>query len=154
MTGREKKSELVSIEKPSHDDLVACDAQYLPESRPAFIQSVLEVDTSRRHGLVRDESENIIGYSCIRQATEGYRIGPVYCKSPDLAVILVESLCSGLKADLPVYLDLPAVNSQLSFFIEKLKLRSINFDCMRMYKGGTPSIPLDEVYAVTHIEMG
>lgn len=84
----------------------------------------------------------------------GYRVGPVYASKPDLSIDLIKSLCSGLPKGAVVYMDIPKANTQKQTFIESLKLKSIDFECMRMYKATAPSVNLDEIYAVASIEMG
>ncbi|WP_211829272.1 GNAT family N-acetyltransferase [Kistimonas asteriae] len=144
----------ISTKPPSRSELIAFDAQYISEPRPSFAHAWLTVDPTRKHATIRASNGSITGYAAIRQATEGYRLGPVYALNPNDAVDLINSLCVGLPKGTPVYLDIPQANTKRQVLIDSLHLVPIEFDCMRMYKGRAPSVNLDEIFAVTSLEMG
>ncbi|GFS22339.1 GCN5 family acetyltransferase [Elysia marginata] len=154
VNGNETCATTVSNAPPSINELIAFDAQYVSEARPSFAHAFLTADPTRKHAVIRASDGAITGYSTIRQATEGYRMGPLHALNPTDAADLINSLCAGLPKGRHVYLDIPEANAKRQTLIDSLNLSPIAFDCMRMYKGQAPSVNLNEIFAVTSIEMG
>ena len=128
VNGNETCAAAVVTSPPSINELIAFDAQYVYEERPSFAQAWLTADPTRKHATIRDANGSITGYAAIRQATEGYRLGPLYALNTSDAIDLINSLCVGLPKGTPVYLDIPQANTKRQVLIDSLNLVPIEFD--------------------------
>ncbi len=93
------------------------------------------------------------GYGVIRACRSGYKIGPLFADSPELADSLFLALKSTVKAKEPIYLDTPEVNQAAVSLAKRYSLEVV-FETARMYKGKRPDMPLHRVFGVTSFEVG
>ena len=153
--GTEDLRSRVITRPPEPAELTLFDAQYVKEPRGPFIHQWLDLhDLGRRHLCLRNPQGKLRGYGTLRQASEGYRIGPLYARTLVDAKDLLEALCSQLYAGTSVYFDIPDNNIVGRKFIEQMKLEPTGEEHIRMYLGEPPEIPVDEVFSVCTVEMG
>jgi len=133
------------------DTLVSFDERYFPTRRETFLNAwATQTD---HHGFAIMRGHEICAYGIIRSCSMGYKIGPLFAQTPVQACSLVLALCSNLDPQTPVYLDPPASNAVAINLAQSLGMRMV-FETARMYKGATPSLPIENIYGITSFELG
>lgn len=124
---------------------------FFPEKRAAFLKSWINQPDCHALGII--QNDRLAGYGVIRKAQNGYKIGPLYADSPELANAIFASLIQAVDFLQPVYLDIPEVNHEALKLAERYRMEKV-FETARMYTGESPSLPLDRIYGVTSFEVG
>jgi GNAT superfamily N-acetyltransferase len=96
--------------------------------------------------------DDVQGYGVIRKCGVGYKIGPLFADTPEIAEVLFNSLIATTN-DEPVYLDIPEVNPNAVSLVERYSMKKV-FDTARMYTKGDPGLPLENIYGITTFELG
>ena len=152
--GSEQERDRVDSRPPGATELTLFDARYVKEARGQFMAHWLDLDTGRRHLCLRNSRGQLRGYGVLREAVDGYRVGPLYAQTLVDAKDLMEGLCCQLYAGTSVYIDIPENNINRKKFIDWFKLEPTGHERMRMFCGSAPDIATDEVFGVCTIEMG
>ncbi len=127
------------------------DRSCFPEPRPRFLAAWLGA-VRTRHSVCAVEGNTIVGYGTIRRAVDGFKIGPLFAQTAEVA----NSLVCALAADLggaAVFVDIPAPNEPAVQLAQNLGLAP-SFETARMYRGPSPTIPIDRVFGITTLELG
>lgn len=140
-------SEIVDLKTVPFESLEKFDRRYFPASRSLFLKSWINQANSFALGFVTDD---LHGYGVLRKCQVGYKIGPLFASSPQIAKSLFEGLCSQVK-DGPIYLDMPEPNAPL--FAKHYQMTPV-FEVIRMYRNGFPDMDLQGVYGITTFELG
>ncbi len=130
--------------------IVAYDRGLQPAPREAFLRTWLMPPGRRTLAYV--EADSICGYGCVRQCREGYKIGPLFADTPEIA----ERLFAGLTARLhgaPIFLDVPEPNDAAVALAKRHGLAPV-FETARMYRGPAPALPLERTFGITTFELG
>jgi GNAT superfamily N-acetyltransferase len=130
--------------------VVAYDRCLQPGPRETFLRAWLRPPGRRTLAFV--EANSICGYGCVRACREGYKIGPLFADSADIA----ERLFSGLTGRLDgarVCLDVPEPNAEAVALARRHGLEPA-FETARMYRGPVPAVPLDRTFGITTFELG
>jgi len=127
------------------------DQPFFSDVRSSFIRSWINQPESFALGFMEDSE--LKGYGVIRRCRSGYKIGPLFANTPEIAEILFLALQSRVKAKQPLFLDVAEVNEASVLLAERNKM-NIVFETARMYTGDTPNIPLDKIFGVTSFEVG
>jgi Acetyltransferase (GNAT) domain len=95
----------------------------------------------------------LTGYIVIRPCRNGYKIGPLFADSPEIADQLFCALKGQATLGAPVYLDIPDPHENA---LELVKRHDMNvvFETARMYTDISPNLPLDRLYGVITFELG
>ena len=139
---------------PSGPELTKFDSSYTAEPRSQFMHKWLDLDVSRRHLYLRNPHGFLKGYGSIREAAEGYRIGPLYARTPRDAADLILGLTGHLYEGTQVFIDIPEANSQSKRLINLINLKPAGFSRLRMYKGRPAKVEIDEIFGIGSVEMG
>jgi len=124
---------------------------FFPANRSHFIKGWINQPDSHALGIV--QSGNLAGYGVIRTCLTGYKIGPLFADSPELAESLFLALKSKVSPSEPVYLDTPKVNQAALSLAERYNMK-FSFETARMYTGKVPEISLNRLFGVTSFEIG
>jgi hypothetical protein len=89
----------------------------------------------------------------MRICRSGYKVGPLFGDSPDLADRLFLALRTQAPAGSPVFLDTPSVNLAAVDLAERHNM-AVAFETARMYKGKVPILPMERLFGVTTFELG
>ncbi len=130
--------------------IVAYDRALQPGPRETFLHAWLTPPGRRTLALV--EANSICGYGCVRQCRAGYKIGPLFADTPEIA----ERIFSGLTGRLygaPIYLDVPEPNAEAMALARRHGLEPV-FETARMYRGPAPALPLERIFGITTFELG
>lgn len=144
-------AETVDLTTLPFESVAAYEQPFFPEDRSRFLKAWIHQPRARALGVMRDG--RLSGYGVLRPCRTGYKIGPLFADSPELAEILFLSLTSKLTVSGPVFLDVPESNSAAVALAEKYNMVR-SFETARMYTGAFPNLPLDRLFGVTSFEIG
>ena len=144
-------SEIVKLSTLPFETIDSYDRPFFPANRSQFIKSWINQPKCNALGIMHDG--NLAGYGVIRTGRSGYKIGPLFADSPELAESLFLALKSGIKPAEPVYLDTPEVNRAAVALAERYNMQVV-FETARMYTGESPDMPLNRLFGVTSFEIG
>jgi GNAT superfamily N-acetyltransferase len=143
-----------SAVKPIEDidaaTLAAYDRQCFPAARTDFLRAWLTQSGHIGYGYVQQGS--LVGYGVIRPCYEGYKIGPLFADSANIAQCLLTHLLSSVSND-SVIIDIPLPNSEALSLIKDYDTKPI-FTVARMYTRQEPAINLAKSFGVTTFELG
>lgn len=128
----------------------AFDAGHFPVPRTTFLRAWLEQPGA--HVLGIREGAGLAAFGVARPCRVGFKIGPLFARSADLATRVFGAL-SARVAGSRIQIDVPEANSAAVRLAERHGL-SMSFGCMRMYYGPAPALRTDEIFAVTSLEFG
>jgi hypothetical protein len=83
----------------------------------------------------------------------GYKIGPLFADSAELARTLFQALTSGVKMGMQIYLDTPERNPDAVAIAERYGMKQV-FRTTRTYNRPAPGFPLEKWFGVTSFELG
>ncbi|MET0529486.1 MAG: GNAT family N-acetyltransferase, partial [Microvirga sp.] len=131
-------------------DILRFDRPFFPASRETFLRCWLRPDAREAVAFVEDGA--VRGYGVMRACRSGFKIGPLFADGEDEADFLFRALAAKAKGA-AVFLDLPEPNESAIRLVERYGL-SPGFETARMYRGGTPDLPLSRIYGITTFELG
>jgi GNAT superfamily N-acetyltransferase len=148
--GKTTTSRLADLSDVPFAELAAYDRRFFPARRSPFLQSwTSRPGTSGRAVMARGR---LAGYGVIRPCCRGFKIGPLFADTPEIA----EDLFSGLAACAlgnPVFLDIPVCNPAAQALVDRHAMTMV-FETARIYRGVPPALPLDDIYGITSFELG
>jgi GNAT superfamily N-acetyltransferase len=97
------------------------------------------------HGAVQ-------GFAVMRKVIHGYKIGPLFADTPEIAEALYCACLSAAPGE-EVFLDIPVVNTSAMYMAKKFGAGYV-FECGRMYYGNPPQLPTHKIFGVTTFELG
>ncbi len=126
------------------------DRRFFPSEREAFLQKWLSLPESVGLGVV--EEGNLRGYGVVRACAMGYKIGPLFADTEEIAERIFQGLASSIPA-VPFFLDIPEPNRAASALVARHDMKFV-FETARMYTGIFPTLPLEQLLGVTTFELG
>ncbi len=130
--------------------IVAYDRCLQPGPREAFLRAWLTPPGRRTIAFV--EANSICGYGSVRPCRAGYKIGPLFADTPDIAERLFAAL-TGRLYGAPIFLDVPEPNRAAVALAERNGLAPV-FETARMYRGAAPALALERTFGITTFELG
>ena len=146
-----KDSGIVELSTLPFEIIDSYDRPFFPANRTQFIKYWINQPTCNALGIM--QGDKLGGYGVIRKCRSGYKIGPLFADSQELAQILLNALKSGISSTETIYLDTPEVNREAVELAERNKM-TIVFETARMYTGKNPKMPLNRLFGVTSFELG
>ncbi len=143
---------LVPLEETLHPAIVDYDQRFFPDERSDFVKTWADPASETRQGLAFVENDEVQGYAVMRQCQDGYKIGPLFADTPEIAETLFKALAGRVKGQ-TVILDAPEPNAAALLMVEKYDMTP-EFETFRMYKGPAPDLPLDQMFGITTFELG
>ncbi len=131
-------------------EVAAYDHRHFGFEREKFLKGWITPESGR--GLAVVSGGEIVAMGVIRPCGSGYKIGPLFADSAELAESLFTSL-SSTAADKPIFLDTPENNPEALALASRHDLTEV-FGCARMYHGPAPALPWNKIYGVTTFELG
>jgi GNAT superfamily N-acetyltransferase len=92
------------------------------------------------------------GYGTIRRCITGWKIGPLFAETADIAQSLITALVTPAGTD-QLFIDVPAPNIAAVELIHRLGFTP-SFETARMYLGRVPELPLPQIFGTTTLELG
>ena len=122
-----------------------------PASRENFLAAWLAPSATRQtEGYFEDG--RLRGYGTVRRCVTGWKIGPLFAETPAIAETLLSTLVTPAGTD-PLFIDVPGPNTAAVEMMRRLGFTPA-FETARMYLGPAPSLPLEQVFGVTTLELG
>ncbi|XSG82006.1 MAG: GNAT family N-acetyltransferase [Methyloligella sp. ZOD6] len=142
--------QVVPISDVPVETLAAYDRKHLPAPRKPFLKCW--IGQANATGLAFVEEGDPKGYGVIRKCREGYKIGPLFADTPDIAEALYDALSNVAKGEI-ILLDIPDANTAGMKMAAKRRMVQV-FECARMYLKGDPGLPMDRIFGLTSLEAG
>jgi len=146
-----KDSDIIPLKDLPFDIVEKYDNQFFPAKRTTFLQQWISQEHSQALGILSDDK--LTGYGVIRACREGYKVGPLYADTPELAERLFIALRSTVPSTESIYLDVPEIN-QDAVELAKRHNMQLSFETARMYTKERVQLPFDKLYGVTSFEIG
>lgn len=144
-------SALVALSSLPFADLCAYDQRLFPAPRAAFLRHWIDQPESTALGIL--EEDRLAGYGVLRRCRDGYKIGPLFADSPELAERLFLALRARVPAGSAVFLDTPANNAAAVAMAQRHGMGMV-FETARMYRGPAPQLAGERIFGVTSFELG
>jgi GNAT superfamily N-acetyltransferase len=132
------------------ESILDYDTAHFPALRPNFVKAWISQPESRALGVMK--GKQLQGYGVIRRCENGFKIGPLFADSAEIALDLFNGL-SDHAAGEPVFLDVPEINESAMQMVSDKGMKEV-FGCARMYFGNKPLLPDAHIYGVTTFELG
>jgi len=126
------------------------DRPLFPGDREIFLRAWLYPPGRRTLAYVADSV--VRGYGSIRRCVDGFKIGPLFADTPEIAERLFSGLVSRHHGE-TVALDVPEPNAEAMALAERHGLAPA-FEVARMYRGEVPELPLGRIFGMTTFELG
>jgi len=146
-----RRSQVRPLSSADFAAVAAFDRRYVAAPRDAFLAAWLAPSASR---LVEGyfEREQLRGYGAIRRCVTGWKIGPLFAETPEIAENLLAKLITTADSD-PVFIDVPEPNRAAVDLVQRLGFTAA-FETARMYLGPPPALPLEQIFGITTLELG
>ncbi|MDE4907641.1 GNAT family N-acetyltransferase [Methanogenium marinum] len=146
-----EQQDLVPVQDIPLDALSAYDSLHFPGERRKFVEKWISRDETQALAFLQPD-ESIGGYGVIRRCFEGYKIGPIFADTPDIANCLLDGLTGSIPGEV-FYFDTPEPNAAAVTMACERNMDEV-FGTARMYSRYVPELPLQEIFGVTSFELG
>ena len=146
-----ENSEITKLSSLPFETVDSYDRSFFPANRSRFIKSWIRQYEGNALGIMQDGK--LAGYGVIRKCRTGYKIGPLFANTPEVAESLFLALKASVTPSEPIYLDIPEVNLEAIALVERHNMNVV-FETARMYTMENPDIPLNRLFGVTSFELG
>ncbi|RCS43957.1 GNAT family N-acetyltransferase [Bremerella cremea] len=126
------------------------DRQCFPAYREIYLGHWINQPNAVSLGYV--EEGVLLGFGVARPCLVGYKIGPLFADSPDVADELLQAFQLQLSSQ-PLLLDAPDNNPDAVDLCLKYRMEEV-FGCTRMYHGPPPEIASEKIFGITTMEVG
>jgi ribosomal protein S18 acetylase RimI-like enzyme len=145
-------SKIVNLSTIPLDKIYAYDKPFFPDDRIEFLRCWIDQPQSAALGVIKNNGQ-LGGYGVVRICGSGYKIGPLFSDSPQLADQLFLSLKAHTPEGASIFLDVPEVNIPAIDLVKRHNMTAA-FETARMYKGKCPDLTLSRIFGVTTFELG
>jgi hypothetical protein len=142
--------EIIDLNKIPFEQLSAYDRGMFPSDRSAFLNCWIKQPGGVALGNVKDGQ--LSGYGVIRKCRQGYKIGPLFADSIQIAENLFLALTTNVSGE-EYLLDIPEQNPGAVALVKSHNMQMV-FETARMYSGSVPFLPLEKIFGVTSFELG
>ena len=146
-----RDDDIVPLSTLGFDEIARYDGPFFPDDRRKFLEHWLTQAGCVAVGIL--DKRRLVGYAVMRQCRSGYKVGPLFANSPELAGRLFGFLRARVPAPVPIFLDIPQVNRAALDLVERHSMSAV-FETARMYTGEFPRLPIDRLFGVTTFELG
>lgn len=130
--------------------LSAYDRMHFPAARSSFLNCWIHQKNAL--ALCYMDDNKIKGYGVIRACRQGFKIGPLFASTPEIADTLFQHLAQQACGAI-IFFDIPEVNSQALELTKRYRMVKV-FSTARMYLKEAPQLPLEQIYGITSFELG
>jgi len=142
---------LVSLGEIPFAAVLEYDRCCFPAARESFLREWIAQPGTRALGAVA--GERLLGYGVLRPCRSGFKIGPLFADSPDIAEAIFSRLRQAVPAGEPFYLDVMATAPQALDLVTRHGMQMV-FETARMYLGPAPDLAPEQTYGITSFELG
>ncbi|MDD4005235.1 MAG: hypothetical protein PHW69_08555 [Elusimicrobiaceae bacterium] len=147
----EPAASIIPLAGAGDAEIARFDGRFFPAARPGFITGWANQPGVISFGMLENERLRAMGVA--RPCRNGYKIGPLVAEDPDLADAVFRALVSDMPEGAEYFLDMPEPNPYALALVRKYRMEKV-FATARMYKNGTPTLPLENIYGITTFELG
>jgi GNAT superfamily N-acetyltransferase len=140
-----------AIKETQLEAIVQYDQRISKVRRKSFLKDLVWNSEAVSYAACKDGE--IIGYGIARPYIEGYRIGPLFADSLQIARELLESIFCDLRGH-TVFIDVLGVNGDAMAMVKHYNMESSGFACIRMYTTGRYNQDVRYVFGNTTFEVG
>lgn len=130
--------------------IVHIDDACFPGDRREFMRAWIAGDHLVRVWV--DHADVPQGFGVARRAVDGWRVGPLLAPDAPAAEAIVRSLAAALPGQ-TLHLDVNTGNAEAPALAHDLGMQP-GFECVRMYRGGLPDLPIERMWAACTLELG
>ena len=143
---------LVRLDTVPFAAVAAYDAACFPAPRAEFLRAWLALPEAVALAAVR--AGRLTGYSVLRKAATGYKVGPLFADDAGTAARLLGGLLASIPGT-PFTIDIPdtTVQPAADDMVRQHGLTA-GFRTARMYTRGVPAFDATRVFGVTSLELG
>jgi GNAT superfamily N-acetyltransferase len=141
---------LVELGSLPFEQVAGFDRHHFGFSREVFLRRWIRPKGGLGLGFL--DGDRIRGFGVVRPCRTGFKIGPLFAETPEVADALFVAL-SGHAGGKPVFLDVPE-NHPAALELGRRHQLTESFGCARMYHGPAPKLPWNQIYGVTTFELG
>jgi len=131
-------------------DIDAYDRAHFPAPRSGFLRDW--ISQAGAHALASVQAGRLTGFGVVRPCRQGYKIGPLFADTPEVAEALFRALSTRV-AGSDIYIDVPEDNRPAMALTQRHGMKEV-FGCAKMYYGPRPQLREDGIFAVTTFELG
>jgi len=132
------------------EEVLIYDQAFFPADRCRYMKEWLSMPNAC--GFAWKEENSISGYGLIRKAKQGYRIGPCYADSPEIAYALLRKLLVQAQGA-PVSISMPENNSLTPHIVSDFGLIA-GSKLQRMYSQAPLELPFERIIGITNCTFG
>ncbi len=143
-------TQIMPVTPERAEAVAAYDRECFPADRAPFVGRWLTAAGHTACAAVRDG--RLTGYGVIREAREGYRVGPLFADTAEDAEALFDALAAHAQSG-EVFIDVPEHNEAALCLVAERKLTP-SFETVRMYTGPVPPSRTERAFGVTSLELG
>lgn len=149
IAARDDSKNIVDLKDLDMKEIVKCDSQMFPARRDNFISKWVSQRGGKALGYI--SSGRLAGYGVLRPCITGFKIGPLFADSKEIAQELLSGLATHTNEQ--VFIDVPEPNQSAVDLVQASGMKII-FETARMYNKNIPRLPLERIYGVTTLELG
>ena len=146
-----QNADIVELNTVPFEIIDAYEQAFFPVNRANFTKAWLSQPQCDALGVMNNGE--LAGYGVIRKCQNGFKVGPLFADSPELAESLFLALKSKASASDAIFLDTPEINQAAVALAQKYNMQ-VSFETARMYTGECPNLPLNRIFGVTSFEVG
>jgi len=148
---------IVEASSVPFEQLEAYDRRHFPAPRSAFLRAWIRRPGGHAVAAVGsadggEEGDGVRGYAVLRPCRVGYKTGPLFAETPEVAERLFVALSRRVPGE-PTFLDAPENNPEALALAARHGMTEV-FGCARMILGPVPALPDAEIFGVTTFELG
>ena len=140
---------IINLNDIELDRIVEYDNQMFPAKRREFISMWVRQKDCKALGYT--SGGRLAGYGVLRPCVTGFKIGPLFADSREIAQELLAGLGSCVSGE--IFIDVPEQNQQAVDLVEKSEMKQV-FETARMYSKNIPHLAVGKIYGVTTLELG
>ena len=139
-----------ALTQADFEDIDAYDRPIAQVPRAAFLRRWLTQPGGFAVGCRQNGA--LVGYGAARPCDTGFKIGPLFADSPEIAAKVGQGLMRNFEEQ-QVQIDVPEPNAAGIAWVTDLGLEKV-FGCTRLYLGPALDLPLSQIFSVTSLEFG
>ncbi len=145
-----KNQFIIPLAQIPWNTLLDYDTKHFPVARPRFLEKWVSQPESHAYAYYQDDK--LQGYALMRPCVVGYKIGPLFADTPEIAKELFMILLHEA-AGQAVFIDIPETNLEGIHMLKGFDATLV-FETGRMYRNHAPKLLLQTIYGLTSYEFG
>lgn len=138
------------IESQDFERILKFDKLNFGFHRETFLKHWLAMPDSYSVKYIKNDV--LMGFGMIRKCRSGFKIAPLFAVDYEVALEIYKALSTYAKTE-TIYLDIPEINTNAVKLAEAFSMTEM-FGTARMYCGGKPELPYNQIFGVTTFELG